>query len=74
MSSHSLRCGYSSFFTQDCIDSRRSSCSWLKMKCLRPASWSGLMTLEPFVVAVATGLSSVRWSVEAAGAARQSGQ
>ena len=43
-------------FTHDSIDSRRSSCSWLKMKCLRPAAWSGLMTLEP-LVAVATGLS-----------------
>src|SRR4051812_7474729 len=58
VSSHSLRWGQSSFWTQACIDSRRSSCSCVKIMCLRSAPWSGLMTLEPLVVAVATGVSS----------------
>ena len=51
-SSHSNRWGVSSLSTQERIDSRSSSCSSVKMKCLRCARWSGLITLE---VAVATG-------------------
>src|SRR6476620_7920127 len=39
------------------------------MKCLRPASWSGLMTLEPLVVAVATVSLLVRGFVMGGAAA-----
>src|SRR3954467_14072400 len=57
VSSHSLRCGQSSFFTQASIDSRRSSCSSVKRRCLRVPSCWGLMTvaastLAPWVVVV----------------------
>ena len=46
----------------------------VKMKCLRSASWSGLMTLEPLVVAVATGSPrSLRFGWRAA-AQKPSGQ
>ena len=45
VSSHSLRWGCSSFFTQALIDSRRSRCSSVKRKCLR-APCSGLITLR----------------------------
>src|SRR5215211_1601397 len=41
VSSHSSACGASSFVTKARIDSRSWSCSSVKMKCLRPAAWSG---------------------------------
>src|SRR5919198_2634508 len=45
VSSHSLRWGQSSFCTQACIDSRRSSCSSVNSRCWRFAAWSGLTTV-----------------------------
>src|SRR5436190_23191766 len=50
VSSHSLRCGQSSFLTHASIDSRRSWCSSVNSRWLRWAAWSGLIT-----VAVANG-------------------
>ncbi len=40
--SHSSAWGASSFTTNAWIDSRRRSCSSVKMKCGRLAPWSGL--------------------------------
>ncbi len=44
VSSHSSACGWSSFSTNDPIDSRRRSCSSVKMKWRRFDAKSGRMT------------------------------
>src|SRR5215208_7518605 len=44
VSSHSAACGASSRVTKAWIDSRRRSCSSVKMKCRREAAKSGLRT------------------------------
>src|SRR5215212_9883169 len=44
VSSHASACGASSLVTKAWIDSRSRSCSSVKMKCRRPAAWSGLRT------------------------------
>src|SRR4051794_25821044 len=53
-SSHSSAWGRSSRSTNERIESRRASCSSVKMKCLRPVAWSGLRTVS--VVAMAAKL------------------
>ena len=62
VSSHSSACGASSLVTKAWIDSRRRSCSSVKMKCRREAAKSGLRTSAAGVpMKVDSRTSHFRW-------------